>query len=384
MKNTYLIIPLLSVSIIAYPQDSATRQSKLDVNGYVKEMGSFSFDKDLNNQVSTNLLHNRINVTWKPQRPVTGFIEVRNRAFWGDAVSNTPGFNSSLKNENEWLNLSAIWVSSNNLVFQSNIERLGIELRQRKWSVHLGRQRINWGLTTAWNPNDIFNTYNFLDFDYEERPYTDAVKVQYNINDSSGIDVAVNPYGDLKKSIAAARYSIDKRGYHLQMIAGLYQNKLTAGFGWAGKLGSIGYKGEGQAFIGEKDSANRFNYSLELSYSSKKRWYFSSSVLHNTSGLSEPVNNAAKINYRLTPTSLMPARWSIIAVTSKQFTPDLNCSLRLVYSPQINLFIVYPVLNYHLFTNLDADLIYQSFFLELQNKFQATSHNLYVRLKLKF
>ncbi|OQP50209.1 hypothetical protein A4D02_27665 [Niastella koreensis] len=54
-------------------------------------------------------------------------------------------------------------------------------------------------------------------------------------------------------------------GVHLQVLAGVYQNKFTAGFGWAGNLGNIGYKGEGQAFIGEKDSVNIFNYSLELS-----------------------------------------------------------------------------------------------------------------------
>lgn len=380
VKYAYVIIPLLSVSTSAYPQDSATSRSKLEVNGYIKEMGSFSY---AGNYMSTNLLHNRLNIKWNPHRSVTGSAEVRSRLYWGDLVS-TPDFNGSLKNDNEWLNLSAIWAGSSNLVFQSNIERLGIEFRQRKWNIHLGRQRVNWGLTTAWNPNDIFNNYNFLDFDYEERPYTDAVKVAYNINDSSGIDVAVNPYGDLRKSIAAARYSIDKRGYHLQMIAGVYRNKLTAGFGWAGKLGSIEYKGEGQAFIGEKDSANRFNYSLELSYRSIKGWYFSSSLLHNTSGLSEPVNNAAKINFRVTPVNLMPARWNIIAITSKQFTPAFSSSVRLLYSPRVNLFIVYPSLNYHLFSSLDADLIYQSFFLEQQKKLQVTSHNIYVRLKWKF
>jgi hypothetical protein len=383
VKYNYVIISLLSISIFAYPQDSATSRSRLDVNSYIKDMGSFSFDKDAKSYVSTNLLHNRLNIKWKPQRSITGSVEVRNRIYWGDLVSSTPDFHRSLKNDNEWLNLSVIWASSNNLVFQSNIERLLIEFRHRKWNMQLGRQRVNWGITTAWNPNDIFNNYNFLDFDYEEKPYTDAVKVQYNFSDSSGIDVAINPYGDIKKSIAAARYSIDKWGYHLQMIAGVYRNKMTAGFGWAGKLGNIEYKGEGQAFIGENDSANRFNYSLEVSYQSKKGWYFSSSILHNSSGFSEPVNNVDKINFRFSPINLMPARWNIIAIISKKFTPDLSSSIRQVYCPRVNLFIVYPSLTYHLFESIDADLIYQSFFLELQNRFQPTSHNIYVRLKLK-
>ena len=170
----------------------------------------------------------------------------------------------------------------------------------------------------------------------------------------------------------------------MQMLAGVYQNKLTAGFGWTGTLGRISYKGEGQAFIGEEDSVNRFNYSLELSYSFKKGWYVSGSVLHNTSGLSEPVANTAKINFRLSPTNPMPGRWSFITITSKQITPGFSSYLSFVYSPEIQLFIIYPSLKYKLLHKLDADLVLQSYFLELQRKFQATTHTVFVRLKYTF
>lgn len=357
---------------------------KLQWNGYIKEMAYSVFDKDFREPVSTNLLHNRINIDWKPQKTISAAVEFRNRLYWGDAVNTTPAFTSLLRNENEWLNLSALWVNTSRVVFQTNIDRAWAEFRQPKWMVRLGRQRINWGLTTVWNPNDIFNTYNFLDFDYEERPGADAVYARYNFSDSSAIDMAVNPNGDSKRSIGAMRYCVNRRGYHLQMLAGLYRNKLTAGFGWAGTLGSLSYKGEGQIFIGEEDSVNRFNYSLELSYSFKKGWYVSGSVLHNTTGLSEPVTNTAKINFRLSPINPMPGRWSFITIASKQFKPGLSSSLNLVYSPEIQLFIIYPSFNYQLLHRLDADLVLQSFFLELQKKFQATSHTAFVRLKYRF
>jgi hypothetical protein len=375
---------ILTLTIKVNAQDSVIQKSKWELNGYLKEMVYFTFDKDFQKPVTNNLLHNRINLKWDPVKSITASVEIRNRLFWGDMTNNFPGFSSSLRNENEWLNLSAKWISRNNLVFQSYVDRGWFEFREPRWNVRLGRQRIEWGLTTVWNPNDIFNTYNFLDFDYEERPGTDAVKWQYNFSDSSGFDIVVNPYGNIKKSIAAARYSIDKRGYHLQMIAGVYQNKFTAGFGWAGKLGNINYKGEGQAFVAEKDSVNRFNYSLELSYLFKKGWYISGSVLHNTSGISEPVSNPAKLNFRLSPTNPMPARWSFIAITSKVFTPRFSGNVSLVYSPHVNLFIVYPSLKYNLLRKLDADLFYQSFFLEQQGKLQATSHTTFVRLKWMF
>lgn len=384
MRRIYIILYLFLIIVRAAAQDSVTEKRKWEVNGYIKEMESFNVDKNFRNLISYNLLHNRINVKWKPNKSVTGAIEIRNRIFWGDGVSNTPGFSRLLRNENEWMNLSALWVSRNNFVVHSNVERLWAEFRQTKWNVRLGRQRINWGITSTWNPNDIFNTYNFLDFDYEERPGTDAAKFQYSFDDLSTIEIAVNPAGNINKSIAAARYLINKWGYDLQILAGMYQNKFTAGFGWAGSLGDVGYKGEGQAFIEEKDSANSFNYSLELSYVFKKGLYVSGSVLHNTSGIAEPVTNWSKINFRLSPINLMPARWSFITTTSKEFTPLFSGNLNLVYSPQVNLFIVYPSFKYNLLTNLDADLIYQAFFLELQNRFQLTSHNIFVRLKWNF
>ena len=58
------------------------------------------------------------------------------------------------------------------------------DYRDNKINFRIGRQRINWGTTTIWNPNDIFNAYNFLDFDYEERPGMDGGKFQYIFNNS--------------------------------------------------------------------------------------------------------------------------------------------------------------------------------------------------------
>ncbi|AEV99621.1 hypothetical protein Niako_3297 [Niastella koreensis GR20-10] len=61
-------------------------------------------------------------------------------------------------------------------------------------------------------PNDIFNTYNFLNFDYEERPGADAAKFQYLFNDLSNVEVAFSIQKN-NKYISAVRYFINKWGY---------------------------------------------------------------------------------------------------------------------------------------------------------------------------
>lgn len=382
MKMPYIILHLLLAVTTISAQDSTTSKSKWEFKGYIKELESFGFDKNFNDLVTNNLLHNRLNIKWKPYKLLTASIEVRNRMYWGDGVRNTPDFSSLLKNGNEWLNLSVVWINRNNFVLHSNIERLWAEVRRTNWNVRVGRQRINWGITSTWNPNDIFNSYNFLDFDYEERPGTDAAKLQFLFNDMSNIDIAISP--NKSKTVAAARYFINKWGYDLQILAGMYQNKFTAGFGWAGSLGNVGYKGEGQTFIDKKDSVNKFNCSIELSYVFKKGWLLTGAVLHNTSGIGEPVSDWSKIDFQFAPENLMPAKWSFITTTSKEFTPLFSGSLSLVYSPQVNLFIIYPSFKYNMLTNLDADLTWQSFFLELQNKFQATAHQVFIRIKWNF
>lgn len=384
MKTVTLILGLLVTCQEAVTQDSTGLKKKWTLNGYIKNLQSLSFDKHFDQLLAGDLIHNRINVKWKPTEEMTAAIEWRNRLFWGDEVKNTPGFTRLLRNGHEWLNLSVVWISKSNFVMQSNIERLWMEVRKPRWNVRLGRQRINWGITTTWNPNDIFNTYSFLDFDYEERPGSDAMKFQYLFKDFSNIEIAISPMGNSDKSITAARYFINKWGYDFQMIAGLYQNTFTAGLGWAGNLGNVGYKGEGQAFFHKKDSGTYINYSLEFNYAFKKGWYISASVLHNTRGISKPVDDWSKIDFRISPKNLMPAAWSIITAGSKEITPLFSGNISLVYSPGVNLFILYPSLKYNIAANVDVDLIWQSFFLELQRRFEATNHRAFLRVKWNF
>ena len=77
---------------------------KWQINGHIKEIGYCVFDKQFREPASTNLLHNRINVYWKPEKSISAAVEIRNRFYWGNPISNTPGFSNLLRNENEWLN----------------------------------------------------------------------------------------------------------------------------------------------------------------------------------------------------------------------------------------------------------------------------------------
>lgn len=101
------------------------------------------------------------------------------------------------------------------------IDRLWLDFTHKNFQATLGRQRINWSQTFVWNPNDLFNTYSYFDFDYEEKPGSDAVRLQYFTSASSKAELLVKAGKD-KKVTAAALYRFNKWKYDFQGLAGIF------------------------------------------------------------------------------------------------------------------------------------------------------------------
>ena len=370
--------------VAGYSQETEELKSKFEINGYVKNLESISFDKTLKNNISNNLFHNRINSKWRPSKKITVVSEIRNRLFWGEEVKLTPDFTEKLRNDNEFINLQKVWIRNNSLVLHTNIERLNFEYNETKWNLKIGRQRINWGMTTIWNPNDIFNTYNFLDFDYEERPGIDGARFQYFINNLSNLEIAYGHSMAGNRKTGVLKYSINKWGYDLQVNSGLYNEHLTIGVGWAGSINEAGFKGEAQYFFKNIEDNSHFNLSLEADYMFAKGWYANAGFLYNNNGLHKPVNNWTSINLKLSPENLMPTKWNFITSTSKQITPLFSINASILYAPGTNLLLLLPSARYNLAANLDADIVWQSFFTKLNDNFEAVAHLGFFRLKWSF
>jgi hypothetical protein len=383
MKWVLIILTFICLDFCK-AQDTAEIKKKWFLNGYIKNLETLSFDKDFENNIFSNLLHNRLNVKWKPSGKITASAEFRNRLFWGEEVRSIPDFAMQLRNDNEKVNLQKAWILNKSLVLHANVERLNIEYRDTKWNVSLGRQRINWGITTTFNPNDIFNAYNFLDFDYEERQGVDGGRFQYLFNNSFNAEIAYAHTGKKNGNVAAIKYNLNKWGYDLQLITGWYKEHLTLGTGWAGNIKEAGFKGELQYFFQHKDSADHFNLSLEGDYMFKKGWYVNASLLFNNNGIYQPLSNWNNISLKLSPENLMPTRWNFIVTSTKEITPLLSASMSVLYAPGTNLFILFPSFKYNLATNLDVDLIWQSFFVELNHNFEAVNHRGFLRMKWSY
>lgn len=384
MKTLLHIWWVLFIATISNAQDSVILSKKLTLSGYIKNLETLNFDRNFDELISGNLIHNRINVKWKPSQKITTAAEFRNRLFWGEVVKSTPDFAGQLRNENEKFDLQKAWIQNASLVLHTNVERLYIDYTNSDLNVRLGRQRINWGVTGTWNPNDIFNVYSFLDFDYEERPGVDGGKFQYTINNALNVELAYAATNGKKADVAGLKYALNRWNYDIQLITGWYNEHPTVGAGWAGYIKDAGFKGELQYFFADKDSSDHFNIALEGDYMFKKGWYVNLGLLFNHNGLYKPVNAGNAIDLKISPENLMPTRWNFIVTTAKEISPLCAANMSVLYAPGTNFLILFPSLQYNAATNLDVDFVWQSFFAEFSNRFKAFNHNCFLRIKWSF
>lgn len=312
-------------------------------------------------------------------------LELRNRLFYGDAISGIQGFTQFLDRDNGWLDMTWNLIEGENLVLNTTIDRALVRYNKGKWDITLGRQRINWGKNLIWNPNDIFNSYNFLDFDYEERPGSDALRIQYYTGDFNRIEMAVKQGRTPDELIAALLYGFKRGSYDLQIMAGIYENDWIIGSGWAGYIRNMGFKGEVTYFVPRfsyTNSRNILSTSLSADYGFKNGLYLNIAGLYNTLASSyEGSLEDLPLNF-ITAKNLMPFEFSTYLQLAKDFSPILSGAFNTVYSPTNHSVIAMPTLKYSISTNWEADLITQSFF-ELKNS-NTLGHRIYLRVRWSF
>lgn len=358
------------------------------VDGFVKDLAILNFGDPTTGVTPTNLLHQRLNLKITPVGGLSVSASLRTRLFISEQQKFNPELGDFLDADSGLVDLNFTLVDHQPILLHAMIDRLYLDWQNDKWNIRLGRQRLNWGINLAWNPNDIFNTYNFLDFDYEERPGTDALKVQYNLSAFSNIELAYAPSLNSQRQIAALKYAFNKRGYDFQVIAGHYQTDAYLGLGWAGNIKDAGLKGEISCFQNWKERPSKQMVvvgSLTVDYAFKKGWYLAGAFLYNNRAVDQLFSTAQLLDFNLSPKMLMPAKYNILVQALKEFSPSANASLALIYSPKINLFIINPSFSYSIKDNWDMDIILQSFLADnVVGKFEDLGNSLTLRARWSF
>jgi len=360
MKKLTIILFLL-ITTTLFSQEE--KQKKYSLDGYVTNMQTFMiFDSIDGNWINDNLIHNRLNFNWFPNGNLTIKIGARTRFFSGETIKYTPDYGKNMQKDNGIINLNTNIFSENSFLLNIQIDRANISYEKGNLNITLGRQRINWGRSFVWNPNDIFNSYSFFDFDYPEKPGSDALRIQYYTGATSSAEFVVKA-DSAKKISAAGLYKFAAGGYDFQFMGGIINEQdYVIGTGWEGNIKSVSFKGEA-SYLHPKDNFNDttgiFVASTSFSYFFSNSLMLQFEFLYNQQ--SETADFATYYNQPLSVKNLSFTEYNIFGSISYPITPLLNASLSGMYYPGIKGFYIGPSLTYSLAENLDFAIIAQTF-----------------------
>ncbi len=402
MRNKEVLILILFFSIFSNKTFLAQEPSKLDFNGYLSAMPSVFLLGD--NLFWQNSIHNRLNFKHYTTQSITFSAELRNQLISGDFIKEADVDNGFSEGD-KLLPLTYLHKFSNNNLLSLSVDRFWAMYVNDKLEVTVGRQRINWGKTFAWNPNDLFNTYDFFEIDYPERPGTDAVRVQYYTGYASNIDIVVKS-DDSGNLSGATCFKFNKWNYDFQILAGYWQKErekiignntlsykdedVVSGLGFSGAIGIVSTRGELSYFhsaVGA-DSNNILNLSLGIDIMFKNEssmmlegLFVSDATAGQVSGLVNVKSNQQDVK------SLSFARYNIFAQYSYPISPIINVSIAGMgfLDSTFKGFYTCPSAEFGLANNLYLNAIYQLFIFEKTRQLPFSSFSIgYLRLKWNF
>ncbi len=403
MKRIFVLLTGLILSLTLPAQEEGPE--KIRLNGYLKVLQSaFVFNEAYPDFVNgkpqlvdtflvDNLVHNRLNFWWYVNEHFTFKADLRTRIFYGDLVRASENYAGLVDNaNNDYFDLSLVLVDNPSFVMHTMLDRLYLEYINEDWEIRLGRQRVNWGISTVWNPNDIFNAFDFTDFDYEERPGSDALRVKRYTGFASSVEFVTKIFDNWEEAVMAGMWKFNKNTYDIQLLAGLVERDLAFGAGWAGNLGNAGFKGELTYFLAMdewfenyENAENSFALTTAFDYTFSNSLYVHLGYLYNSNGETD-ISSSRLFVFQLSAKNLYPYRHALFAQAMYPITPLINGNLALIYSPvEVHPLFLNPTVTFSIAQNWDIDLVGQiTFDKEPDRGYVSLVQALFGRIKWSF
>ena len=385
----FLLIILIDLaSINAQDQVESKWKDKISFSGYLRYMNSSSVINS-DSTIKDNLIHNRLRIKLDLNSRFNAVVEMRNRAFFGQATKINPNLGNILNNDMGELDLSFVPYDQKELVIHSIFDRAYIKYSSDKWELRIGRQRINWGVNLAWNPNDLFNAYSLIDFDYQERLGVDALRLQYYIGEMSTIELSAQPGMSIDESIFAGLWKFNLNGSDFQFLFGNYYEDVAIGFGLATNIKNAGVTIESTYFNPKNNSktSEGLSTSFSVDYSTKSGIYFNSSFLFNSLGSTKKSTDNNLFGSFLTDISakrLMPSKLTYFTQVSGNFTPAINGSMTIFHMKGEEMLLIMPSITYEIKENLDTMLLAQLIYNQIESNFNSMGVGIFLRCAYNF
>ncbi len=409
VENTFFIFIVLIFGSIQ--SLNAQDQKNYTIDGYLTAMPQMSWTTINIDTISQfersnqQMLHNRLNFHWYSSGNITASVQLRNQLLWGDYVrdgidNNT--YENGFKTESYFLPLTYMYTFADAGLLSLSADRFWLQYTHNNFEIKVGRQRINWGQTFVWNPNDIFNAYNFFDFDYAERPGADAVRAILYPNYTSTIEIAAKLDSAANPTVAGL-FRFNAKGIDFQFIGGYYSQPATVtskydkdadwtgGMAVTGDYAGISLRTEATYMAPAKESANQDDlllWSTGLDYSFSNDLFVSTEFLYSSrTNLSIGSSLYELYSGPLTVKNMAFAKYSGFLQGSYPITPLFNVTMSgMIYTDEdLSGYFIGPYLDYSLKDNLDLGLYFQFFSFKTEIlTYEVTSNTSFAFLRLQW
>jgi len=371
-------------------------QSNLSFYGYIKDLSMYykpvdpipvSESKSLD-YLFLNQIHNRLNFRWYATNELTFAIEIRNRVYMGQMVKEYSEYKDIIDTDNGFLDLGTVLLSTDNWFLHSMLDRGWIDYSKGNWQFRAGRQRINWGINLVWNPNDVFNTFSYFDFDYEERPGTDGVKVQYYTGATSSAELIYKIGHNNDESAIAGTVRFAKFNYDFQFLGGWVGKDYVLGGGWSGDIKGGGFRGE-ITWFRPRDQKDENNFetvvtSISGDYSFKNSLYLHGAFLFNSYGTTGNAGGRGFFAPDISAKMLSLGKYQLFAQVSYPLTPLFSGDFSTMVNPSDGSSYLGPALTYSLGDNWELMLNGQLFLGKEGTEYGDFGQAIYGRIKWAF
>jgi len=383
--KTSLTIPSLIVLCIASFTLPAWAAVDLHVRGYLRETLLLWKMPEVaggdGEQQLTNLLHTRQNLRWYAARNFTLGLEAKTRLFSGDAVQAMHSQTEMLGGNETLFKRDYRFLTESDQLLITTLDRAWVDWHSGNLQVTIGRQRIAWGSTLIWNPTDIFNPSSPFDFDNEEKPGVDGVRVQHYLGNSAKFELAF-ALTDLDNSDEmpfAGRLSFNAYLFDWSILLGSKPSYTLIGGGFEGDILGGGFRGEALYAIRSTNPSrqsspppwptdgvwqpstiqvdrNYLRFALDGDYTFRNSFYLRAGLRYNELGATEEAGSLHNQYRAFANEWLAPSRWSLFGQMGGSPTPLLSTDLMAILNPLDGSFYVGPSASYSLVTNLDLTL----------------------------
>ncbi len=260
--------------------------------------------------------------------------------------------------EDKWLNLA--------------LDRLLMRWSTDKLEVSLGRQRINWGNTVLWHPNDIFDSSPFLNFTYPERMGCDAVRAAYYHNEVATSELAVSADKRGSPTIAILHRNL-YRNLDFQLLGGVYKRyHWVAGGGFTTELNEFSIRFEGSYFHDsrkESDKVDVVQASIGIDKIFQNNFILQAEALYTNKpdDITDLISSYMYTEYSLR--RLTTSRWSFAGQIYYPFSGLFSINALMAYLPDQSAVYVGVGMNYLISQNLEASAMVHAFDLNINESY---------------